>query len=102
MNWTDVSMMNCLFSLSFGVLLLGVVISDVDELDGVEWTAGLSAPISLPPPGLLLEPDGVTLTTAAGLLAAVRRLLAEKALCSRAAVVDRFRIRPFIFYKNRK
>jgi hypothetical protein len=61
--------------------------------------AGLSAPISLPP-GLLLEPDGVTLTTAAGLLAAVRRLLAEKALCSRAAVVDRFRIRPFIFYKN--
>lgn len=76
-------------------MALGVVVRDVD-VAGDEWTAGLSAAISMPP-GLPLEPDGVTLT-AVGLLAAVRRLLAEKALCSRAAVVDRFRIRPFIFY----
>ena len=66
-------MINCLFSLSLG-LLTGVV-SEVDELDaGKETTAGPSVTISLLPPGL--EPDGVMLTAG---LAAVRRLLAEKA-----------------------
>lgn len=88
MNWTDVSIINCLFSLSLG-LLIGVV-NDVDAGDD---TIGLSAPMLSLPPGL--EPDGVTLTAG---LAAVRRLLAEKARWSRAAVVDRFRIRPFIFW----
>ena len=40
---------------------------------------------------------------ASGVVGAVRRLLAEKARCRRAAVVDRFRIRPFIFcIENKK
>ena len=39
---------------------------------------------------------------ASGVVGAVRRLLAEKARCRRAAVVDRFRIRPFIFCKGKE
>lgn len=98
-------MMNCLFSLSAGALagVVGVMLAGLAGPVGDEM-GPLSVTVSLPagPP----EPDGAMLTD--GVLVE-RRLLAEKALWSLAAVVDRFRMRPFIFCfffaarkKNRK
>ena len=75
MNWTAVSMINWRLS--------------TPVLTGVEW-ADVETDVELSV--MSLDEDGLD-----ALVGGLRRPLDEKALCRRAAVVDRFRISPFIF-----
>ena len=86
-------MINCRFST---FLATGVDIEVVAA--GLPLLSVVSMLLLLGVPALF---DGVAAPGVAGV--DVRpRLLAEKARCSRAAVVDRFRIKPFIFYLKKR
>ena len=94
MNWTGVSIINCRLSPAAAPLdrtgppvPATAAVGDLTGVDsGVEEAAVEVAAVGVA--------DGESVMSVAEEL---RSVLAEKARCRRAAVVDLFRIRPFIF-----